>query len=231
MHHPSMGPWARKWGDFLARLRALSGHHPHRPAFFTYKAHFAATFANLLQSPHCTHRTIRWHRWRRFAEAQLHTLGLPLHVVQLWGGWKLPAVARMYATLLPNSTFTKDGPMLGPKWNGSEPDWYQVPWPSTGIFSECVWKALAAGNPHSRCARYTARTQAPKRPRMDSVGKAGCRALGHWLGVLLDCRLSNWGWRRREVWPWGPRGKFPNGCPRYGSKTMHSRHLVTCSFT
>ena len=37
-HHPEMGLWARRWGDFLARLRALAGHHPHRPAFFTAAA-------------------------------------------------------------------------------------------------------------------------------------------------------------------------------------------------
>ena len=69
LHRPKMGPWARKWGDFLARLRALSGHHPHRPAFFTSKAHLAAAFLELVQSPGCTCKTIRWHSWRRFGAA------------------------------------------------------------------------------------------------------------------------------------------------------------------
>ena len=48
LHRPKMGSWAQKWGDFLARLRALSGHHPHRPALFTSKAHLAAAFLALL---------------------------------------------------------------------------------------------------------------------------------------------------------------------------------------
>ena len=71
LHRPKVGPWARKWGDFLARLRALLGHHPHRPAFFTSKAHLAAAFLELVQSPGCTCKTIRWHIWRRFGAAQL----------------------------------------------------------------------------------------------------------------------------------------------------------------
>ena len=71
LHRPKMGPWTRKWGDSLARLRALSGHHPHRPAFFTSKAHLAAAFLELVQSPGCTYKTIRWHSWRRFWAAQL----------------------------------------------------------------------------------------------------------------------------------------------------------------
>ena len=98
LHRPKMGPWARKWGDFLARFRAISGHHPHRPAFFTSKAHLAAAFLELVHSPGCTCKTIRWHSWRRFGTAQLQALGLPLHLVQIWGGWKSPAVARMYTT-------------------------------------------------------------------------------------------------------------------------------------
>ena len=88
LHRPKMGPWASKWGDFLARLRALSGHHPHRPAFFTSKAHLAAAFLELVQSPGCRCKTIRWHSWRKFRAAQLQALGLPLHLVQIWGlGW------------------------------------------------------------------------------------------------------------------------------------------------
>ena len=86
LHRPKMGPWASKWGDFLARLRALSGHHPHRPAFFTSKAHLAAAFLELVQSPGCKCKTIRWHSWRKFRAAQLQALGLPLHLVQIWGG-------------------------------------------------------------------------------------------------------------------------------------------------
>ena len=85
LHRPKMGPWARKWGDFLARLRALSEHHPHRPAFFTSKAHLAAAFLELVQSPGYTCKTICWHSWRRFRAAQLRALGLPLHLVQIWG--------------------------------------------------------------------------------------------------------------------------------------------------
>ena len=58
LHRPIMGPWAPKWGDFLARLRALSGHHPHRPVFFTSKAHLAAAFLELVQLPRCPCKTI-----------------------------------------------------------------------------------------------------------------------------------------------------------------------------
>ena len=69
MQRPQMGPWVRKWGDFLARLRALSGHHPHRAAFVTSKAHLAAAFGSLLQADGCCCRTIRWHSWCRFGAA------------------------------------------------------------------------------------------------------------------------------------------------------------------
>ena len=107
-----MGPWARKWGDFLARLRALSGHHPHRPAFFTSKAHLAAAFLELVQKPGCTCKTIRWNSWRRFGAAPLQALRLPLHLVQIWGGgWK--SDVHYAPPPPPNWTFVK-GACQGP---------------------------------------------------------------------------------------------------------------------
>ena len=61
MQHEKMGPWAWKWGYFLARLRALNGHHPHHPAFITSKAHLEGLFSILLQAEGCRYRTIWWH--------------------------------------------------------------------------------------------------------------------------------------------------------------------------
>ena len=113
-HHLEMGLWARRWGDFLARLRVLAGHHPHRPTFFAGKLQLQANFAALLQAKECCCRTIRWHSWRQFGAAQLQSLGLPLHLIQIWGGWNCPAIARIYATPPSGWSFVKGGPCLCP---------------------------------------------------------------------------------------------------------------------
>ena len=50
MQQESLGPWARKWADFLAWLWVPRGQHPHGPAFVTSKAHLEMSFSLLLQS-------------------------------------------------------------------------------------------------------------------------------------------------------------------------------------
>ena len=138
MQHETMGPWARKWGDFLARLQALSGHHLHRLAFITSKAHLKGLFSILLQAEGCCCQTIRWHSWRRFGVAQFQCLGVPLHLIQIWGGWRSPAVARMYATPPPSWMFQRDGPMPVPKWKEEGPTWYELQWPTFAIFTQWI---------------------------------------------------------------------------------------------
>ena len=39
--------------------------------------------------------------------------------------------------------------MPGPEWHNNQPGWYEVPWPSTAIFSECVRTAFPTP-PHPR---------------------------------------------------------------------------------
>jgi|Transcript_15719 hypothetical protein len=165
MRHESLGPWARKWADFLARLRALRGQHPHRPAFVTSKAHLEMSFALLLQTDGCRCHTIRWHSWRRFGAAQLHCLKLSLHLIQIWGGWKSLAVARMYATLPPSWEFKRDGPMPAPKWSGRQAGWYELDWPSTAIFSHWMCSEIASQSSDSGLVGRVASSQAPKRQR------------------------------------------------------------------
>ena len=172
LHRPKVGPWARKWGDFLARLRALSRHHPHRPAFFTSQSHLAAAFLELVQSLGCTCKTIRWQNWRRFTAAKLQARGLPLHLVQIWGGGVEVASGGQdvhYTPPPPIWTFVTGGPMPGRKWHNNRSGWYEVPWSSTAVFSERVRTALPVAPPHGRSSGVSARSQAPKRPRANII--------------------------------------------------------------
>ena len=63
--------------------------------------------------------------------------------------------------------------MPGPKWQNNQPGWYEVPWPSTSVFNEWVRAALPAAPPNGRSARLSSRSQAPKRPRTNSITTQG----------------------------------------------------------
>ena len=89
------------------------------------------------------------------------------------GGRKSPTVARMYTTPPSSWTFVKGGPMPGPKWQNNQPGWYEVPWPSTAVFNEWVRAALPTAPPNGRSARLSSRSQAPNRPRRNSITTQG----------------------------------------------------------
>ena len=117
----SMGPWTARWAGFLARLRALHGYHPDRPAWFRGRDGLHDGLRGLLDRPGGSYKNTRWHSFRRYGAAQLYGLGLPVRFIMLWGGWKTPAVAQIYYTAPPRWSFVRGGPLVQPAWDGRTP--------------------------------------------------------------------------------------------------------------
>ena len=170
-----MGPRAKKWGDFLARLHVLSGYHPHKPAFITSKANLERDVrrpatgrklplphhplaqlvalrcgtATVPQAPAASHTNLGWLELASCRPPLLHTaaqLDIPTR--------------RTHA-------------MTAPKWKEDGPTWHDVAGPTTAIFTQWIRQALFSKSADSRPPENVARTTAAKRVRTSSRAPLG----------------------------------------------------------